>query len=75
MNMAWLAENWFWVLIVAVFLGAHFFGHKGHRGGHGTHAKHGGGGCGGESGQEENHDEPASHITDTGKDSITKHLQ
>jgi len=38
--MTWLAENWFWVVVVAAFVGLHLFGHGGH-GGHG-----GGGGCG-----------------------------
>ena len=33
--MEWLTDNWFWVLIAALFIGMHFFGH-GH-GGHGGH--------------------------------------
>lgn len=32
--MAWLAENWVWVLIGIAFIGLHLFGHGGH-GGHG----------------------------------------
>lgn len=36
--MAWLSQNWFWVLIAVAFVGMHLFGHGGH-GGHG--------GCGG----------------------------
>lgn len=32
--MAWLAENWFWVLIFIAFIAMHMFGHGGH-GGHG----------------------------------------
>ncbi len=36
--MDWLAENWFWVLIGAVFIVMHLFGH----GGHGGHSRHGG---------------------------------
>jgi hypothetical protein len=31
--MAWLAENWFWVLIFIAFIAMHMFGHGGH-GGH-----------------------------------------
>jgi len=34
--MAWLARNWFWVLIGIAFIGMHVFGHGGHSG-------HGGG--------------------------------
>jgi hypothetical protein len=34
--MAWLLQNWFWVLIAVVFIGMHLFGHGGH-GGHGGH--------------------------------------
>jgi hypothetical protein len=39
--MAWLAQNWFWVLLFVLFIGMHLFGHGGH-GGHGG----GSGGCG-----------------------------
>ena len=35
--MAWLSQNWFWVLIAVVFVGVHLFGH----GGHGSHGGHG----------------------------------
>ena len=38
--MAWLAQNWFWVLIGALFIGMHLFGHGGH-GDHGTDNKSG----------------------------------
>lgn len=31
--MAWLTENWFWVLIFIAFIATHMFGHGGH-GGH-----------------------------------------
>ena len=31
--MAWLAANWFWVLIFIAFIAMHLFGHGGH-GGH-----------------------------------------
>jgi hypothetical protein len=37
--MAWLARNWFWVLIAIAFIAMHVFGH----GGHGGHSGHGGG--------------------------------
>lgn len=37
--MRWLAENWFWVLLIAGFIGMHLFGHG--------HGGHGSGGCGG----------------------------
>jgi len=39
--MEWLAQNWFWVVVLVAFFALHLFGHGGH-GGHG-----GGGGCGG----------------------------
>jgi hypothetical protein len=32
--MAWLADNWFWVLVLIAFVAMHLFGHGGH-GGHG----------------------------------------
>lgn len=32
--MAWLTDNWFWVLIFIAFVAMHLFGHGGH-GGHG----------------------------------------
>ncbi|GBD89773.1 hypothetical protein BMS3Abin04_00485 [bacterium BMS3Abin04] len=28
--MNWLAENWFWLLVVVVFIAVHFWGHGGH---------------------------------------------
>jgi len=37
--MAWIAANWFWVLIFIAFIAMHMFGH----GGHGSHGGHGGG--------------------------------
>jgi len=37
--MAWLAQNWVWVLFFAGFIAMHMFGH----GGHGGHGAHGGG--------------------------------
>ncbi len=37
--MAWLTENWFWILIFIAFIAMHLFGH----GGHGGHGSHGGG--------------------------------
>jgi len=39
--MTWLAENWFWLVVAAVFVGMHLFGHGGH-GGHGGGCGHGG---------------------------------
>lgn len=39
--MAWLSENWFWLLVAALFFWMHTRMHGGH-GGHGGHA----GGCG-----------------------------
>ncbi|MEO8168624.1 MAG: DUF2933 domain-containing protein [bacterium] len=38
--MEWLSANWFWVLIFALFIVMHMFGHGGH-GGHGGHEGHG----------------------------------
>ena len=35
--MEWLAENWFWVLVLILFVVMHMFGHGGH-GGHGKHS-------------------------------------
>lgn len=32
--MQWLSENWVFLLVAAVFVGLHLFGHGGH-GGHG----------------------------------------
>ncbi len=32
--MEWARENWIWILVFAVFIGMHLFGHGGH-GGHG----------------------------------------
>ena len=40
--MAWLTENWFWILTFIAFIAMHLFGHGG-QGGHGGHAGHGGG--------------------------------
>ncbi|MFC5301814.1 DUF2933 domain-containing protein [Azospira restricta] len=37
--MEWLSQNWFFVLILAVFVGMHLFGHGGCGGGHGRHGK------------------------------------
>lgn len=34
--MAWLTENWFWILTFIAFIAMHMFGHGGHAG-------HGGG--------------------------------
>lgn len=36
--MAWLTENWFWVVVFVGFIAMHLFGH----GGHGGHSGHGG---------------------------------
>lgn len=33
--MEWFAENWFWVLILVLFIVLHMFGHGGMHGGHG----------------------------------------
>lgn len=33
--MDWLAQNWFWVVLVGLFVGMHFTGHG--CGGHGAH--------------------------------------
>lgn len=35
--MAWLAANWFWVVVGIAFVAMHMFGH----GGHGGHRGHG----------------------------------
>jgi hypothetical protein len=44
--MDWLAQNWFWVVLVGAFIGMHLMG--GGCGGHGHRRDggHGGGGCG-----------------------------
>jgi len=39
--MDWLAQNWFWVVVLVLFFAVHLFGHGGH-GGHGGHRGHGG---------------------------------
>ena len=38
--MAWLATNWFWIVIGIAFVAMHLFGHGGHGGhrGHGSHS-------------------------------------
>ena len=33
--MAWLTENWFWILTFIAFIAMHMFGH----GGHGSHGR------------------------------------
>ena len=33
--MAWLTENWFWILTFIAFIAMHMFGH----GGHGSHCR------------------------------------
>ena len=38
--MAWISENWVWVLLGIGFIAMHLFGHGGH-GGHGGHDDHG----------------------------------
>ncbi len=35
--MEWLADNWFWVLLIVLFIVMHMFGHGGMHGGHGKH--------------------------------------
>lgn len=37
--MAWLTQNWFWLLTFVAFIVMHLFGH----GGHSRHGRHGGG--------------------------------
>ena len=34
--MAWLSQNWVWVLFFVAFVAMHLFGHGGHGGGHNT---------------------------------------
>ena len=55
--MAWLSQNWVWVLFFAGFIAMHMFGHGSH-GGHGGH--------GGERGGDRNDPKPAS------KDSVKR---
>ena len=59
--MAWLTENWFWILTFIAFIAMHLFGH----GGHGGHGSHGGGGRqrGADDGKE--NDEAQSRTTNT----------
>ncbi|GBE37078.1 hypothetical protein BMS3Bbin07_01237 [bacterium BMS3Bbin07] len=35
--MEWVRVNWFWIILFAVFIGIHLFGHGGAHGGHGGH--------------------------------------
>lgn len=51
--MDWLLENWFWVVIFAVFIGMHLFGH----GGHSSH----GSGCGGHDHSKNDHSKEGDH--------------
>ena len=39
--MAWLNENWIWVLFGLAFVAMHLFGHGGHGGHGGGHRGHG----------------------------------
>ena len=52
--MAWLTENWFWVLIGILFVAIHLFGHGGHGG-------HGGGGHGASHKPDDDPDRPSGH--------------
>ena len=36
--MAWLSQNWIWILAGLAFVALHLFGHGGHRG-HGGHGR------------------------------------
>lgn len=36
--MAWLSQNWIWILAGLAFVALHLFGHGGHRG-HGSHGR------------------------------------
>ncbi|GBE04420.1 hypothetical protein BMS3Abin10_00036 [bacterium BMS3Abin10] len=53
--MEWVRENWVWIILFAVFIGMHLFGHGGH-GGHGgkeednEHKGHSGEGSSGKKG-------------------------
>jgi len=38
--MDWISQNWFWVVLVALFVAAHLFGHGGHAGCGGGHEGH-----------------------------------
>ena len=57
--MDWLAQNWVWVVVFAVFIGMHLFGHGGHGGR--------GGGCGG------GHDQGPAGGEQPGKDKPQGH--
>lgn len=37
--MAWLSNNWIWILLGVGFIAMHLFGH-GRHGGHGGHGRH-----------------------------------
>lgn len=62
--MAWLTENWFWILTFIAFVAIHMFGHGGHGG-------HGGGGRRRSAGGKES-DEAQSPARDT-KSSAHRH--
>ena len=51
--MAWLADNWIWVLVGIAFIALHLFGHAGHGGG-----LHGGGKSARSSPREDGEDRP-----------------
>ena len=38
--MAWLSQNWVWVLFFFAFIAMHMFGHGGHGGHGGSHNDH-----------------------------------
>ena len=57
--MAWLTENWFWILTFIAFVAMHLFGH----GGHGGHGSRGGGDR--QRGADGKNDEAQSRTADT----------
>lgn len=60
--MDWLIRNWFWIVLVVVFIGMHLFGHGGH-GSHGRKEHNGGhgGGCGGSGVRKDESDQKRQH--------------
>lgn len=56
--MAWINENWLWLLLIGGMLAMHLFGHKGHGAG-------GGGGCCGGGGHGKGHDHGKGRKADT----------
>lgn len=62
--MEWIADNWFFILLLLAFVALHVFGH-GHHGRHGGHRGHGGRDRGKDEARHAGHQEYGAHAHDT----------